>query len=207
MDNTALLTRGGNVYDKKRGRKQHQEEIIFDKEQRKEFLTGFHKRKVERQKHAQAMTEKQQREEKREMRKLVREQRKKQLEERIQLSRELMGTMEKPGSEDEGSDGAETEEKVVIEDDDEPHTREYEDEDKHVSVTITEDDENDGPDEEELADGFSTPQNDPPPSVPIRPHKQKQGKNRFRYESKEDRRLNQKKSKIQKLKHAVRHRH
>ncbi|EPX73279.1 rRNA processing protein Rrp17 [Schizosaccharomyces octosporus yFS286] len=209
MDNTTLLTRGDNVYNKKRGRKQRQEEIVFDKAQRQEFLTGFHKRKVERQKHAQAVAEKQQREDKRQMRKMIRQQRKQQLQERIEASRKLLGAEDTSNSEDEDSDNvtAETEDKVVIENDDEPRTREYEEDDKHVSVIIQEDDGEQSQNEEELADGIHTPQTDPPPSVPIRPHKQKQKKNRFRYESKEERRMSERKSKIKKLKHAVRRRH
>lgn len=47
------------------------EEIAFDNSAREEYLTGFHKRKVQRQKHAQEEAAKKAREEKIEMRKQV----------------------------------------------------------------------------------------------------------------------------------------
>lgn len=47
------------------------EEISFDNSARQEYLTGFHKRKVQRQKHAQEEAAKRAREEKIEFRKQV----------------------------------------------------------------------------------------------------------------------------------------
>lgn len=47
------------------------EEISFDNNARQEYLTGFHKRKVQRQKHAQEEAAKRAREEKIEFRKQV----------------------------------------------------------------------------------------------------------------------------------------
>jgi ribosomal RNA-processing protein 17 len=47
------------------------EEINFDPSARQEYLTGFHKRKLERAKHARELAEKQARIEKLEARKLV----------------------------------------------------------------------------------------------------------------------------------------
>lgn len=47
------------------------EEIAFDNSAREEYLTGFHKRKVQRQKHAQEEAARRAREEKIEMRKQV----------------------------------------------------------------------------------------------------------------------------------------
>lgn len=47
------------------------EEISFDNSAREEYLTGFHKRKVQRQKHAQEEAAKRAREEKIEFRKQV----------------------------------------------------------------------------------------------------------------------------------------
>ncbi len=49
------------------------EEITFDKDARTEYLTGFHKRKQARIKHAQGVAEQKAREERIEMRKQVRE--------------------------------------------------------------------------------------------------------------------------------------
>lgn len=47
------------------------EEIAFDNSARQEYLTGFHKRKVQRQKHAQEEASKRAREERIEFRKQV----------------------------------------------------------------------------------------------------------------------------------------
>lgn len=47
------------------------EEVTFDNSARQEYLTGFHKRKVQRQKHAQEEAAKRAREEKIEFRKQV----------------------------------------------------------------------------------------------------------------------------------------
>lgn len=47
------------------------EEISFDNSAREEYLTGFHKRKVQRQKHAQEEAAKRAREERIELRKQV----------------------------------------------------------------------------------------------------------------------------------------
>lgn len=58
-------------YPKKRKAQPKVEEVNFDPEARHEFLTGFHKRKVQRIKHAQDAAEKRMREEKRQDRKRV----------------------------------------------------------------------------------------------------------------------------------------
>ncbi len=47
------------------------EEITFDNDARADYLTGFHKRKLERQKHAKEIAEAKARQEKIEMRKQV----------------------------------------------------------------------------------------------------------------------------------------
>ncbi|KAJ2161699.1 hypothetical protein GGF46_001292 [Coemansia sp. RSA 552] len=54
-DNTTVLTRGARVYAKKRrARRAQVEEVQFDPKERRSFLTGFHKRKVQRREKAQA---------------------------------------------------------------------------------------------------------------------------------------------------------
>ena len=55
----------------KRKRFNQPEEISFDFNARQEYLTGFHKRKVERAKHAQDLAAKKERESKLEMRRQV----------------------------------------------------------------------------------------------------------------------------------------
>lgn len=57
---------------KKRKNQSEIEEISFDNEARLEFLTGFHKRKQQRIKHAQDVAAKRAKQEKVEARKLVR---------------------------------------------------------------------------------------------------------------------------------------
>ena len=52
-------------------RPERSEEITFNPEARHEYLTGFHKRKVQRAKHAQEVAEKRAKEERREQRKKV----------------------------------------------------------------------------------------------------------------------------------------
>lgn len=49
----------------------HVEEITFDPEARQEYLSGFHKRKLQRIKHAQAVAAKKERAEKLEQRRKV----------------------------------------------------------------------------------------------------------------------------------------
>ncbi|ORZ21593.1 nucleolar protein 12 [Absidia repens] len=49
MKNTDILSAGSKVYEKKRRMKKETVEAIdFDFDKRQEFLTGFHKRKLER---------------------------------------------------------------------------------------------------------------------------------------------------------------
>ncbi|KAG9286615.1 hypothetical protein G9A89_005383 [Geosiphon pyriformis] len=84
MDNITILSTGAQIYAKKRKRKREQpKEIVFDDAARKEFLTGFHKRKVERkakaQEHARLLAKK----EHAKIVKEAREARKKEVEERL----------------------------------------------------------------------------------------------------------------------------
>lgn len=59
------------THSKKRKATHAVEEVTFDNSARQEYLTGFHKRKVQRQKHAQEEAAKRAREEKIEFRKQV----------------------------------------------------------------------------------------------------------------------------------------
>lgn len=80
--NREILT-GGGKYRQKQVQRFGVEEVVFDKDQRKEYLTGFHKRKVERQKKAKKFHEEQERLAKIEERKQEREARKREFEERL----------------------------------------------------------------------------------------------------------------------------
>lgn len=50
--NREILT-GGKKYAQKQAKKYGVDEVVFDKDSRQEYLTGFHKRKLQRQKKAQ----------------------------------------------------------------------------------------------------------------------------------------------------------
>ncbi|PIA15129.1 hypothetical protein COEREDRAFT_28231, partial [Coemansia reversa NRRL 1564] len=81
-NNSTTLTRGGRVYAKKRKAKRAQvEEVVFDPTARHSFLTGFHKRKVQRREHAVAEAKAYERQEKLDMRRERREQLKDQFTE------------------------------------------------------------------------------------------------------------------------------
>lgn len=80
--NREILT-GGSKYKQKQAKKFGVEEVIFNKDSRQEYLTGFHKRKVERQKKAKSFYEQQERLAKIEERKKVREERQKEFEDKM----------------------------------------------------------------------------------------------------------------------------
>ncbi|KAL8724709.1 MAG: hypothetical protein Q9166_007797 [cf. Caloplaca sp. 2 TL-2023] len=112
------------------------EEITFNFDAREEYLTGFHKRKLQRIKHAKEEALKKEREEKVASRKALRETRKAALEKHVEAVNAALqdaeDAFEKVGSsgeEDEPWDGLEEAVKVDHEDD-------YLDEDKHTVVTV-----------------------------------------------------------------------
>ncbi|OAQ26495.1 hypothetical protein K457DRAFT_695741 [Linnemannia elongata AG-77] len=83
--NLQALSSGGDVYAKKRKARQEQlAEVTFDPEARKEYLTGFHKRKVHRQNVARELAKQREHEEKLEARKEARAARKEMQEEKVQ---------------------------------------------------------------------------------------------------------------------------
>ncbi|EHY51816.1 hypothetical protein ABEF95_001600 [Exophiala dermatitidis] len=116
------------------------EEITFDPAARQEYLTGFHKRKLQRAKHAQEIAEKRAREERIQERRKLREQRKAELERHVQE----VNVMLRPPSPDSGSDddddAAESNEEWNGLSDPEPepidHEAEYIDEEKYTTVTV-----------------------------------------------------------------------
>lgn len=85
--NREILT-GGSKYRQKQVKKHGVDEVVFDKESRHEYLTGFHKRKVERQKKAQKFHEEQDRLAKVEERKQLREERQRDFETQLQQLKE-----------------------------------------------------------------------------------------------------------------------
>ncbi|KAK5050805.1 hypothetical protein LTR84_003364 [Exophiala bonariae] len=113
------------------------EEITFDLTARHEYLTGFHKRKVQRAKQAQEAAEKRAKAEKVEHRKQIREERKADLERHVREVNALLApaTAALDNGDDEGSESAWS----GIEDLEPPpidHEAEYIDEDKYTTVTV-----------------------------------------------------------------------
>ncbi|KAK4105116.1 hypothetical protein N658DRAFT_521640 [Parathielavia hyrcaniae] len=116
------------------------EEITFDKDARAEYLTGFHKRKQARIKHAQEVAEEKARQERIEVRKQIREERKQAVEEHVQAINKILreaehvGTNEQSQNNDEEWGGLSDTEVV-------PQApidveEEYIDEDKYTTVTV-----------------------------------------------------------------------
>ncbi|RLV92672.1 Ribosomal RNA-processing protein 17 [Spathaspora sp. JA1] len=87
--NREILT-GGRKYAQKQAKKHLVEEVVFDKESRKEYLTGFHKRKLQRQKKAQEYNKEQDRLRRIQERKELRDERKKDLENQLNAFNKTM---------------------------------------------------------------------------------------------------------------------
>lgn len=87
--NRELLS-GGKRYKESKKLKHRVNEVIFDKEKRKDYLTGFHKRKVERKKKAQEYLEEQAKKDRLEERARIREERKLQVQKKIAEMKEAM---------------------------------------------------------------------------------------------------------------------
>ncbi|KAJ8608051.1 hypothetical protein MRB53_039886 [Persea americana] len=118
------------------------EEVTFDPDARQDYLTGFHKRKVQRIKHAQEQAAKEAKEQKIEARKQLqlREQRKKDLEQHVETVNTMLRKAER-GFVDSDDEGVAEVEDVVQQ----PvsnasavagHEEEFIDEDKLTTVTI-----------------------------------------------------------------------
>ena len=87
--NRQLLTKGKD-YAAKQQKKFGTDEVSFDKDSRLDYLTGFHKRKLQRQKKAQESIKEQERLLKIEERKKVRDERKKQMDEQMRRFKETL---------------------------------------------------------------------------------------------------------------------
>lgn len=124
------------------------EEITFDNTARQEYLTGFHKRKVQRQKHAQEEAVKRAREERIVFRKQIREERRKEVEDHVKTIETILkesrvaglgsdeeaetGDSEKSGDEWGGLEDAEPAPALEPVD----HEEEYIDEDLYTTVKV-----------------------------------------------------------------------
>lgn len=86
--NREILT-GGKKYHQKQVKKFGVDEVVFDRESRQEYLTGFHKRKLERKKKAQEYNKEQDRLAKISERKQLRDERQKTFEEQLKQVNEV----------------------------------------------------------------------------------------------------------------------
>ncbi|GAB1314415.1 hypothetical protein MFIFM68171_04625 [Madurella fahalii] len=116
------------------------DEITFDKDARAEYLTGFHKRKQARIKHAQEIAEQKARQERIEMRKQIREERRQAVEEHVQTISKILREAESAGTTEQNGDNSD-EEWGGLSDTDVPEApidleEEYIDEDKYTTVTV-----------------------------------------------------------------------
>ncbi|KAK6832919.1 nucleolar protein 12-domain-containing protein [Apiospora arundinis] len=121
------------------------EEITYDPESRSEYLTGFHKRKLQRVKNAQEQAAKQARQEKIDARREHRESRRQEVANHVKTVEALLRTADRAGgvdSDDEAEDDESKNEEwdglpdapVALEPVD--HEEEFIDEDKYTSVTV-----------------------------------------------------------------------
>ncbi|KAL1932023.1 hypothetical protein VTP01DRAFT_9079 [Rhizomucor pusillus] len=84
IKNSDLLTAGSKAYAKKRKRKQQTVEFVeYNPDARRDYLTGFHKRKQARKKEAQKKKEERLRQERIKERAEIRAERKREIEERM----------------------------------------------------------------------------------------------------------------------------
>ncbi|KOS17890.1 Ribosomal RNA-processing protein 17 [Escovopsis weberi] len=117
------------------------EEVNFDFDAREEYLTGFHKRKQQRIKHAQEEAAKRARQERLETRKQVREERRREVENHVKNVNKLLQESGAVAPEDDGED-EETAEEEWGGFPDQPDTDivdqedEYIDEDRYTTVTV-----------------------------------------------------------------------
>ncbi|KAI9772268.1 MAG: hypothetical protein M1840_001017 [Geoglossum simile] len=122
------------------------EEVVFDLSARADYLTGFHKRKLQRIKHAQEEAAKREKAERIAVRKRLREQRKEELKNHVEAVNALLREQADHQSPDEGGsdgdDGSEEEEWAGFDDPlvNKPVPIDYEDqyvdEDRYTTVTI-----------------------------------------------------------------------
>ncbi|GAA5808296.1 hypothetical protein MFLAVUS_001686 [Mucor flavus] len=135
--NTDILSAGSKIYAKKRKvKKETVESVDFDPVSRTEFLTGFHKRKVERKNKTREKYALLAKEEKLLHRKEIREQRQalaeKNVAEMAALLRSVSGLPEKDTFEDE-------EEEEEVEEKKEPVIQEFKNKTTLTTVTVIED--------------------------------------------------------------------
>jgi len=201
--------------NKKRRATSSVEEVAFDNDARQEYLTGFHKRKQQRIKHAQEQAAKRAREEKIEARKQMRAERRREVEEHVETVNKLLRESGAAGD-DIAQDSQEDESDEWDGIADKPalevigHEEEYIDEDRFTTVTVEtvsvsrdglakpeiyveKEEEDDEGGEGKSEDPEVTQPSSQNPSHDTGPKRVK--KKKFRYESKLERRLTERKQK------------
>lgn len=138
--NTDILSAGSKVYAKKRkAKKETVESVEFDDASRTEFLTGFHKRKVERKNRTKEKYALLAKEEKLRNRKELREQRQRLADKNVQemaaMLRTSLGGPEPEGFESE----EENEEDSTAEEKKGPVVQEFKTKSTLTTVTVIED--------------------------------------------------------------------
>ncbi|OTA61132.1 hypothetical protein K449DRAFT_465840 [Hypoxylon sp. EC38] len=187
------------------------EEIKFDNDARADYLTGFHKRKLQRIKNAQEQAAQRARQEKIEFRKQLREDRKREVEEHVQNVNAILKQAQEAGyvggeetSEEEADEWGGFQDTPALEPVD--HEEEYIDEERYTTVTVESVHvSKDGlssskPEEDSSEEGEETAkegsQHHPGNMEKNRLPKKKKPK--FRYETKAERQVNQRKQKSSK---------
>ncbi|KAI0472014.1 nucleolar protein 12-domain-containing protein [Xylariaceae sp. FL0804] len=198
----------------KKRRAQHAvEEVKFDDAARSDYLTGFHKRKLQRARNAQEQAAKRARQEKLEMRKQVRDERRREVEDHVQQVNAILKEAEQAGYVGEGgSSGGEDdpEEWGGLQDEPAPepvdHEEEYVDEERYTTVTVEsvnvsrdgltsskpdkeQDEDESGEEGREAADGAQL--NERSSEGKAKSHPPKKKKPKFRYETKVERQFTQ----------------
>ncbi|KAI8990073.1 nucleolar protein 12-domain-containing protein [Pilobolus umbonatus] len=116
--NTDILSAGSKIYAKKRKAKQETVDYVeFDPTKRTEYLTGFHKRKVERIKKTKEKYAQLAQEEKLKNRKEIREQRQQMADKNVQeMAAMLRTSLDDPDQfeEEEGEEEEEEEKQPVV---------------------------------------------------------------------------------------------
>ncbi|KAF2994855.1 hypothetical protein E8E13_003966 [Curvularia kusanoi] len=120
----------------------HEEKIDFDLAAREEYLTGFHKRKLARRKHAEDEAAKKEKEEKLRFRRELRQQRKVDLEKHVSETNRLMrlanGDIASESSDPDSDEEDPATGEAVFTGFEDPINQEdeYVDEDKYTTVTV-----------------------------------------------------------------------
>ncbi|KAF6812902.1 nucleolar protein nop25 [Colletotrichum sojae] len=195
------------------------EEVSFDFDARQDYLTGFHKRKLQRVKWAQEQAAKKAREEKIEMRKKIRQERQREVEEHVKTVNALLQEAQAADSDDDQEiqaedfeewDGIEDQEKAQEQADIVDYEDEYVDEDRYTTVKVEAiavtrdgleklhrdgDEAADSPDEDKQR---GEDEDEKAAKAKAKARKEKPKKPKFRYESKVERELSGRKASAKK---------